>query len=194
VLIFNKEGTMLEVGAGKSQVFRGITNKYHSFDTDTDLDVSFHNIFDITETYDYIIANQVAEHIEMHMMTKTIEMWCNLLNPGGIILLTIPNVQYWAKQIGDYDHKHPLFFFHLGAFLELCGDVDVTDVYKYAKRSEEIIKANETEQFLFAFMSKWYDIEPWDFIAVVAKKRNYDDDITLESVLRDATGNKKKMI
>jgi len=169
--IFDKSKSLLEIGAGKSYTFKQVCDDYYTLDTDTDLDVTWHDIFLIDRKFDYIIANQVLEHVKKSLLEQTVKEWCDLLKKDGIILITLPNIQYWMKQIGDFDHKHPMAYFHAGAFLELCGSVEIIDVYKYGKRVNAIQNANETEQFLFAFMSKWFELDPFDFITIIARKK-----------------------
>lgn len=43
---------------------------------------------EITGNYDCIVAFEVLEHINNH--AKAIDSWCKALNPGGVLLVSIP--------------------------------------------------------------------------------------------------------
>ena len=91
--IFDKSKSLLEIGAGKSYTFKQVCDDYYTLDTDTDLDVTWHDIFLIDRKFDYIIANQVLEHVKKSLLEQTVKEWCDLLKKDGIILITLPNIQ-----------------------------------------------------------------------------------------------------
>lgn len=172
--VLDKNTTLLEIGNGGSKRFQNLCNDYITIDCDKGAVADFLSIHSFIKTgqrVNNIIANQVAEHLTKEELVSELQNWCSVLMPQGTIIITIPNVMYWYKYIADYDHKNPLSFFHLGALIETsCKDMQVIDCYKYGKRYNDIKNATDGEKFLFDFLLKYYELDPYDFIAVVAQK------------------------
>ena len=171
----NKGMRLLDLGSGVYSPLRsfweGESAEYYTLDSDDSLDADFCNFKEVPKylKFDYIYANQVIEHISKEELDNFINDVFHATNKDGLALFTIPNVQYWFKYIGDYDHKNPITFYQLGALLELTG-FKVIDVYKYGKRAKEIFDSKDDVKYLVEFLSRYYEMEPYDFVAVLAKK------------------------
>jgi len=122
------------------------------------------------EKFYSVFANQVFEHIPQENLYDVINSISLKMHPGGMIIGTIPNINNWSQYINNLDHKTPLSFYSLGSFFELSG-IEVVDCYRYTKRPKEILEASDQEIVLFDFLSKYFEMDPAQFIAVVGKKR-----------------------
>lgn len=161
---------LLDFGAGKG-LNAGLCEEYYRLDTDADLNPDFTNLNQLTsdDMFDGIIANQVFEHIERDELFPTVDALAQHMVPGARILATVPNPHRGSYFFNDFDHKTPLMFYHIGAFFELAG-LKVIDCYRYTKRPAEIDGANENVQALFEIMKKYYELDPAQFLAVLAEK------------------------
>jgi hypothetical protein len=122
-----------------------------------------------SDVFDGIIANQVLEHISREDLFDTAEQLTTRMASGAKILATIPNVQRGSYFFNDFDHKTPLMFYQVGALFEING-LRVIDCYRYTKRPEEITGADENIKALFEIMRKYYELDPAQFLAIVAEK------------------------
>ena len=163
--------SLLDFGAGKG-VNSHLSKNYYTFDNDPSLDCNFSSFDQIPEglKFDGIIANQVFEHISKEEIFQCVESLSRVLETGGKIVATIPNVCNWFNYISDFDHKNPLTFYHLGALFESCG-IKVIDAYRWTKNPADIVNANETDQYLLNFMRKYFETDPAKFVCVVGEKK-----------------------
>ena len=161
---------LLDFGAGKG-LNAGLCEEYFRFDTDADLEPNFTSFGDMTpdHMFDGVIANQVFEHISREDLFETAEQLVEHMAPGAKIIVTIPNVQRGSYYFNDFDHKTPLMFYQVGALFEING-LTVTDCYRYTKRPDEIKNADDNIKALFEIMRKYYELDPAQFLAVVAEK------------------------
>ena len=161
---------VLDFGVGKADNSH-LGEKYYTFDNDPDLKTDFSSFDQIPKDlkFDSIISNQVFEHIDKEEIFKCVENLSQTLKKGGKIIATIPNVCNWFGYISDFDHRNPLTFYHLGAIFEL-NDIKVVDAYRWTKDPMSIVNASETDQYLLAFMRKYFETDPAKFVCVVGEK------------------------
>ena len=160
----------LNFGSGPSLM--GFSKNETRIDSDREVNPDFLSINDVPESerFDSVYANQVFEHIEKKDIFNVVHEISKRMSSGGRIVATIPNINNWSQYVNNLDHKTPLSFYALGAFFELAG-IEIVDSYRYTKRPHEIIQASDQEKYLFEFLSKYFEMDPAQFIAVVGKKR-----------------------
>ena len=162
---------LLNIGSGKSE-FRNICENYFSLDNDPDLDADFKNFADIPDDlkFDFVIANQVFEHISKSDFPDFVSDLSSKMSLGAIIVATVPNTSNWQQFANNYDHKNPLTFYHIGAMFEI-NNIAVDDCFFYTKRPNEIIDASDTDKYLFDFLKKYFEVTPAQFVAVTGIKK-----------------------
>lgn len=162
---------LLDFGAGKGLNAK-LCEEYYTFDADQDLNSNFSTLDAVRESklmFDGMIANQVFEHILLDDINDLISGLSTVMNTEAILLATIPNIQRGMYFFNNIDHKTPLMYYHLAAFFELNG-FNVIDVYKYTKNFNAIANADATSKQIIGILERLYDLDPAQFIAVVAKK------------------------
>lgn len=118
--------SVLEVGAGdrsfekKLQGYWGDLN-YCSCDIDPTFDHEFSNIDQATGRYDLICAFELIEHLTLGDAQQMVERMFALLKPGGLAILTTPNIYYPPAYLRDVTHQTPLCYDELGGLLSLGG-------------------------------------------------------------------------
>jgi methyltransferase family protein len=162
---------LLDFGAGKG-LNSTWCREYYTLDTDESLQPSFTSIDQAKKselTFDAVIANQVFEHIPLDDIDSVVQGLAGLMNPEAVILATIPNVHRGTYFFNDIDHKTPLMYYHLSAFFEMNG-LQVVDAYRYTKNYQAIANANADTKRLMDFLERMYELDPAQFIAVIARK------------------------
>lgn len=118
--------SVLEVGAGdrsfekKLQDYWGEVT-YRSCDIDPTYTHDFGHIDEVTGEYDLICAFELIEHLTLIDAQRMVVRMHNLLKPGGIAILTTPNVYYPPAFLRDATHITPLCYDELGGLLRLAG-------------------------------------------------------------------------
>lgn len=100
------DSRVLDIGAGVHKLFKhSLTHpgqKYFSLDSDPEGEFDFHSFDEMKADlkFDFMVANQVLEHLTI---SETLDMLCSAekhLNAGGYLFATVPNmahpVRYWA--------------------------------------------------------------------------------------------------
>jgi len=169
-------GPVLDFGCGKGGPL-GRGPKIVTFDPDPEVNAQYKTLEDLSSFYTRpdgglhgIMANQVFEHIPRDMIAETLEKLSACMNSGASMIVTLPNVCNWFKYIGDIDHKTPLAFFHMGAYMEMAG-LDVVDAYYCTKRYAEIREGTVEEQAILSVLSKYFEMTPAHFVAVRGVKK-----------------------
>lgn len=125
---------MLEVGAGA----RGLEGRlaatwgdvsYVSCDIDRSMPHDFHDIEDVTGTFDLVVGLEVIEHLPLAGAMRLVERAHALLDSGGIVALTTPNTFYPPAYLRDATHVTPFCFDELGGVL-LAAGFEVSAVYR----------------------------------------------------------------
>lgn len=162
---------LLDFGAGKG-INGQWCQEYYTLDTDQTLNPNFASLdaaYASKLMFDAVIANQVFEHISLDDIDNVVSSLSGLMNSGATLLATIPNVHRGMYFFNDIDHKTPLMYYHIASFFEL-NNLHVIDAYRYTKNYAGILTADESVKKLMDFLENMYELDPAQFIAVVAKK------------------------
>jgi SAM-dependent methyltransferase len=127
---------VLEVGAGS----RGLATRlsgpfpqvvYRSMDIDRTHDHDYYDLTTVTERFNVIVLVEVIEHLGLPEGIDLLKRLKELLDPGGTIVLTTPNVLHPTRYWGDCTHKTFYRYDEIAGILEALGyrDVRVSRVY-----------------------------------------------------------------
>jgi len=104
--LLKPDSCVLDIGAGVHKQFKQVLNlpgqKYFSLDSDPEGDFDFHSFNEMNDDvkFDFMVANQLLEHLSI---VETFDMLCSAekhLKADGYLFATVPNmahpVRYWA--------------------------------------------------------------------------------------------------
>ncbi len=119
-------GSVLDVGGSDRfvgelcETAHSIT-EYKSMDIDASQDHDYGSLAEIQRCFDSIFVLDVIEHLELNDGAELLRECNRLLNPGGLIVLTIPNNLHPTAFSGDVTHRTSYRYFELGALLLASG-------------------------------------------------------------------------
>lgn len=130
-----KDGmTLLDIGAGmkgmKAEIADlGIKLTYKSMDVDRSNQHDYYDLESISERFDAIIMFEVIEHMSLQEGLDLMKKLYSIVNEGGIIILSTPNIFNPSRYMRDATHQ--TFY----AYDELCGLLNIAgflikDVYR----------------------------------------------------------------
>jgi 2-polyprenyl-3-methyl-5-hydroxy-6-metoxy-1,4-benzoquinol methylase len=163
--------SLLDFGAGKG-LYSNLAKYYYTVDADATVNPTYATLGEARcdlHSVDAVIANQVFEHITPTEIDDALAHISDLLVKDGIIVATIPNIHRGSYFFDNMDHKTPLTYYHVGAFMEF-NNIEVIDAYRYTKNPNLITNADEETKRLIELLEKLYELDPAQFIAVVGKK------------------------
>jgi SAM-dependent methyltransferase len=94
---------------------------YKSMDVDRELVHDFYSLEEIRETFDVVFLFEVIEHLELEEGLKVLGKVYDLLNGGGRLILTTPNVFNPSRFWRDATHQVAYCYDELGGFLLAQG-------------------------------------------------------------------------
>ncbi len=116
-----KDGeAILEIGAFNRSLEKRLKGfhpniRYKSMDVDPSYSQDYTSFEEIRETFDVALLFEVIEHIELNGAGEMVAKIHRILNPGGRVILSTPNIytpgQYWK----DVSHHTPYHHEELGA-------------------------------------------------------------------------------
>ena len=115
-IISKIQGYVLDFGWGIHKIrqkgYQIPDDRYFSLDSDPDGEFDYNSLEDIpsTQKFDFVIMNQVIEHIPFDDCMKMMTHLSDFINSGGYIFITVPNVQHPVRYWGDLDHLTPWTF------------------------------------------------------------------------------------
>ena len=125
---------VLEVGAGDRRMkehlqrrFRHI--RYESLDPDPEGPHEYRSWDQVPGGYDLVFAFEVLEHIPVRQLPDFLWQMERHLNPGGLLLLSTPNVYCPHRYLYDATHCTPLCYDELAGLVQLAG-LDVQAIYR----------------------------------------------------------------
>ncbi len=117
---------ILEIGAGDRRYEEKIKKiapgvQYKSLDIDRETRQDYYDIDDIHETFDFILMFEVIEHLTIEEAMEMLKKINSLLNQGGTLLLSTPNLYHPNRYYQDITHKTPFRYEDLGAIMLMAG-------------------------------------------------------------------------
>ncbi|MGZ3568709.1 MAG: class I SAM-dependent methyltransferase [Thermodesulfobacteriota bacterium] len=102
---------------------------YKSMDVDRKQSHDFYSIEEIRETFDVVFLFEVIEHLELGEGVQLLKRSYDLLNEGGRLILTTPNVFNPSRFWRDATHRVAYCYDELGGLL-LAQGFSITDMYR----------------------------------------------------------------
>lgn len=117
---------VIDLGAGDGrfkQEFQRIdaSIRYAAYDPDPARAHDFSRLEDITGAYDLAVAIEVVEHLSYDDNMRLFEKTRDVLNPGGVLMITTPNVYHATRPLTDVTHKTFFAYDQLAGILSMLG-------------------------------------------------------------------------
>lgn len=148
---------ILDVGAYNKALGERIKNKFPSvtykiMDIDRAQPHDYYSLEEITESFDIIILSEVIEHLEFKEGIILLKRLLDLLNSGGKIIISTPNIHHPNRYWWDSDHKTPYRYDEIsGALLSVGFRIDkIYRIYndQFLKRFFRIYVASHLHRYL----------------------------------------------
>ena len=125
---------VLDVGASTRSLVEKLRERKSSISCKTmDIDRSqqhdYYSLDGIGERFDLITLIEVIEHLSFSDGLDMLRQLHGLLNPGGSIVVTTPNLHHPYRYWCDCDHRTPYEYQNLGAILLEAG-FDLKGLYR----------------------------------------------------------------
>jgi SAM-dependent methyltransferase len=139
-LEYLKDGEkVLEIGASNRELEKRIKGRlprvvYKSLDIDPAYPHDYSSFDEIRESFDLVLLFEVIEHLSLEEGMEMVGRIYQILNPGGRVILTTPNVytpgQYWK----DAAHLVPYHYEELGG-LFLSRGFEIVEMRRIFRKS-----------------------------------------------------------
>ena len=164
---------ILDVGASNRDLEGRLKRRYpnliyKSMDVDREQVHDFYSLEDIRETFDVVFLFEVIEHLELEEGLKVIEKVYGLLNGGGRLILTTPNVFNPSRFWRDATHKVAYCYDELGGLL-LAQGFQVTGMYRIYR---DVFHRYVFRLYVMAPLHRYLGIDFAKSILVIAEKRS----------------------
>jgi len=172
ILKYLKDGeSVLEIGAFNRDLESRIQRPYphvpyKSLDIDPTYPHDYASFEEIRERFDMVLLFEVIEHLGLEEGREMIGRINGILNPGGRVILTTPNIfkpgQYWK----DATHRTPYHYADIGALI-LREHFELVEVRRVFNEPfiPFLLKA-----CLFSFLFRFLEIDFSKSILLVARK------------------------
>lgn len=117
---------VLDIGASNRNLQERLKRRfpkliYKSMDIDREQFHDFYSLEDVQESFDVVFLFEVIEHLDLEEGVQLIKKIHDLLNEGGRLILTTPNVFNPSRFWRDATHKVAYCYDELGGFLLAHG-------------------------------------------------------------------------
>jgi SAM-dependent methyltransferase len=166
-----KPQAVLEFGAGARKLEDKVKKRwpgceYASFDIDESRFHDFYKLEAVSGEYDIVCMFEVIEHVRPELAVEMLSKSFEVLNSGGLLVVTTPNIFYPPAFLRDATHITPWCYDELGGVTALAG-FEVQDIYRLYK--ESILKTL-VRRYLCYPVFRLLGIDFAKQIIVVAKK------------------------
>ena len=174
-LISSKGGYVLDFGSGVHKAakedYRIPDEHYFSLDTDPHGDFDYNSLDDIpgNKQFDFVIMNQVIEHIPFDDCMKMMTHLSEFVNGGGYIFITVPNMQHPVRYWGDLDHVTTWTFEDIYGLFKNTG-FEVEQLGRYNKQG---LPFNPIKRFIIKIVCDVFRVDWCDSIMGLGKKTKY---------------------
>jgi SAM-dependent methyltransferase len=143
---------------------------YKSMDVDQEQLHDFYSLGEIRETFDVVLLFEVIEHLELEEGLKILKRIYGLLNEGGRLILTTPNVFNPSRFWRDATHKVAYCYDELGGLL-LAQGFQIKAMYRtYSDAFHRYL----FRLYVMAPLHRYLGVDFAKSILVIAEKRSND--------------------
>jgi 2-polyprenyl-3-methyl-5-hydroxy-6-metoxy-1,4-benzoquinol methylase len=162
---------VLDVGAstrslGEKMKERVPSLTYKTMDIDRTQQHDYYSLSEIRETFDLITLIEVIEHLPFENGLNMLRELTGLLNPGGKIIVTTPNLHHPSRYWCDCDHRTPYEYQNLGAVLLEAG-FDLDGLYR--TYNDQFLR-RFIRRYLTSHLHRYLDLDFADTIVAVGVK------------------------
>lgn len=163
---------VLDIGASNRDLERRLKKYYpnliyRSIDIDLDQFHDYYSLDEIEETFDVILLFEVIEHLGLEEGIMMFKRIYELLNEGGRLILTTPNVFNPSRFWRDATHKQAYCYDELGGIL-LSQGFEIKEIYRtYSDAFHRYL----FRVYVMASLHRYLGIDFAKSILIVAEKR-----------------------
>lgn len=143
------------------------------------------------ERFDAVLLLDVLEHLRDY--TALLQQSCHLLNPGGLLLVSVPNIAHWSIRLSllfgyfEYTSRGILDVTHVSFFtrrsfrrmLDSCREMQIESLESSIEPAEFVLPALIWDNQAFRFISRrrlalanfWPGLFAYQHLAVLRKDR-----------------------
>ncbi len=141
---------------------------YKSMDIDREQFHDYYSLEEIQETFDVIFLFDVIEHLELEEGARLLKRSYDLLNPGGRLILTTPNVFNPGRFWRDATHRVAYCYDELGGVL-LARGFSIRAMYR---TYNDVFHRYFFRVYVMAPVHRYLGIDFAKSILVVAEKKS----------------------
>jgi SAM-dependent methyltransferase len=172
ILKYLRDGeAVLEIGAA-NRTLEGRIRKhypkalYKSMDIDPSYSHDFYSFGEIKETFNMVLLFEVIEHLSVDEGREMVKNIYQILQPGGRVILTTPNVYTPGRYWKDATHRTAYHYEELGGLL-LHQDFEILEICRVFN---EALIPFLTKGYLFSPVFRFLGIDFTKSILIVAQK------------------------
>jgi predicted SAM-dependent methyltransferase len=136
-------------------------------DVDQEQPHDFYSMEDIRETFDAVFLFEVIEHLELEEGVQLLKRSYDLLNEGGRLILTTPNVFNPSRFWRDATHRVAYCYDELGGLL-LAQGFSITALYR---TYNDVFHRYFFRVYVMAPVHRYLGIDFAKSILIVAEKK-----------------------
>ena len=140
---------------------------YKSMDVDQERPHDFYSLEEIRESFDVVLLFEVIEHLELEEGAKLLKGIYELLNTGGRLILTTPNIFNPGRFWRDATHRVAYCYDELGGIL-LAQGFHIKSMYR---TYNDVFHRYLLRVYVMAPLHRYLGIDFAKSILVVAEKK-----------------------
>ncbi len=166
---------VLDIGAGILKPFeQALTQpeqKYFSLDSDPEGDFDFHSFDEMKADlkFDFMVANQVLEHLTIAETLDTLLSAEEHLVPGGVLFATVPNASHPVRQ-RQPTHITPWPQHDLYSIFRNAG----FEILLMARYNKHKLPRNPIKRYIVGVVCDVFRVDWCDSLMIVGQKQTQD--------------------
>jgi len=165
-------GKVLDIGASSRELEGRLKSRYpnviyKSMDVDQERPHDFYSLEEIRESFDVVLLFEVIEHLELEEGAKLLQRIYELLNTGGRLILTTPNIFNPGRFWRDATHRVAYCYDELGGIL-LAQGFHIKAMYR---TYNDVFYRYLLRVYVMASLHRYLGIDFAKSILVVAEKK-----------------------
>ncbi len=171
----NQSGPLLDFGASETSQVRahlqGLAPEmnYFSMDIDRQTRQDYYSWDEIDREFSTILSSEVIEHMSYTDVVGFLSNAQESLAPGGLLILTTPNIFHPTRFLQDPTHQTPWNYDHLGGELLVAG-FDLLAFYRFGAPNAPRHLRGKFSQFFMGKVRKNLGLDNAKSICCVARK------------------------